>query len=107
MESALPPTYVILEGLLCLVLILESCQTLFNIGSCSKAFLVAALGILMEDFSMERNVTELPSELKRFDWETKVQDVLPPEFPPIFAKPWTSAQATFRDVSSHMSGVGR
>lgn len=61
----------------------------------------------MEDFTQGRNVTELPHETTRFDWDTTVQGLLPPKSPPVFASPWARSQATFRDVLSHISGVGR
>lgn len=61
----------------------------------------------MEDYALGGNVTELPPGLAHFDWDTKVQDVLPAGFPPLFASFAARSQATFRDVFSHMSGVGR
>lgn len=61
----------------------------------------------MEDYALGRNVTKLPPGLAHFDWDTKLQDILPRELPPIFASSWARSQATFRDVLSHMSGIGR
>ncbi|KAH9922373.1 beta-lactamase/transpeptidase-like protein [Fomitopsis serialis] len=83
-----------------------SVDTLFNIGSCSKAFLVAALGILMEDYALGRNVTALPHKVDRVDFETKIQDVFRADDPPLFADSWARSQASFRDVLLHMSGIG-
>lgn len=59
---------------------LNGSKTLFHIGSCTKAFLSASLGILMDDFNNGRNSTSLPQPLSTFNWETKVKDLLPSEW---------------------------
>lgn len=41
-------------------------QTLFNIASCSKAFLSASMGILIDDYANGRNNSPLPEEIKTF-----------------------------------------
>lgn len=55
-------------------------QTTFYLASCSKAFLSAAMGILMDDFAHGRNVTALPSGVDVFDWDTKIKDLLGEEW---------------------------
>ncbi|KAJ7873526.1 beta-lactamase/transpeptidase-like protein [Mycena olivaceomarginata] len=55
-------------------------DTIFGIGSLSKGFLSASLGILMQDFANGTNTTALPSGVTKFDWDTKVSDLLPGEW---------------------------
>ncbi|TFY68039.1 hypothetical protein EVJ58_g1251 [Rhodofomes roseus] len=81
-------------------------DTLYNIGSCSKAFLVTALGLLMEDYALGRNVTALPRGMEQFNWETKIREMFDTQSPLIFADPWARSQASLLDVLSHMSGIG-
>ncbi|KAH7908433.1 beta-lactamase/transpeptidase-like protein [Hygrophoropsis aurantiaca] len=80
-------------------------DTLFYIGSCSKAFTGAALGILMDDFASGRNVTSLPPGLTggSFDWHTKVKDILPGDWELLDG--WATDKATIRDILSHVSGM--
>ncbi|KAI0819792.1 hypothetical protein BC628DRAFT_1423439 [Trametes gibbosa] len=52
-------------------------DTLFHIGSCSKAFLAATMGVLMDDLRPGKNETRLPSGLAEFDWNTCLDDLLP------------------------------
>jgi len=52
-------------------------DTLFNIASCSKAFLSASLGILIDDFATGRNRTPLPAALSSLSWKTKAANILP------------------------------
>ncbi|KAI5123304.1 hypothetical protein M0805_009325 [Coniferiporia weirii] len=78
-------------------------DTLFSIGSCSKAFLAASLGILMDDFAHGRNVTPLPPVLTEFGWETKVKDLLPDDWE--LGDEWQQEKANLRDILSHVSGV--
>lgn len=80
-------------------------QTLLNIGSCSKAFLSASVGILMDDYAHGRNNTPLPAGVTRFDWYSKVADILPDDWK--LADEWASQKATFRDVLSHQTGLPR
>lgn len=80
-------------------------QTLFSIGSCSKAFAAAAMGILMDDFAQGKNVTALPHGLQSFTWETKIQDLLPGEWE--LSDRWATEKADLRDVLSHVSGLPR
>jgi CubicO group peptidase (beta-lactamase class C family) len=78
-------------------------QTLFYIGSASKAFTASAIGILMDDFATGRNVTPLPPGLKAFDWNTKIKDLLPEEWK--LKDEWASDKANIRDILSHVSGL--
>lgn len=80
-------------------------QTLFHIASCSKAFLSASLGILMDDFAYGWNRTALPAGMSRFDWHTKIIDLLPDDWQ--LMDQWASEEATVRDVLSHQSGLPR
>ncbi|KAF7793989.1 hypothetical protein EIP86_005115 [Pleurotus ostreatoroseus] len=80
-------------------------DTLFSIGSCSKAFLIAAMGILMEDFAQGKNLTALPDGLQKLAWDTKIQDLLPDEWE--LADHWTTEKADLRDILSHVSGLPR
>ncbi|EPS99304.1 hypothetical protein FOMPIDRAFT_1164237 [Fomitopsis schrenkii] len=80
-------------------------DTLFDIASCSKAFLASAVGILMEDFAQGRNVTPLPAGITVFDWETKLVDLLPDEW--ALEDEWASTKANVRDALSHVTGMPR
>ncbi|KAL4251706.1 class-A beta-lactamase family protein [Abortiporus biennis] len=80
-------------------------ETLFNIGSCSKAFTSAAMGILMDDFANHRNVTPLPPNIDTFDWQTKVKDLLPSEWE--LRDEWASTKSNLEDILSHVSGLPR
>ncbi|KAI0792523.1 beta-lactamase/transpeptidase-like protein [Abortiporus biennis] len=79
--------------------------TLFNIGSCSKAFTSTALAILMDDFANHRNVTPLPPNIIEFEWHTKVKDLLPSEWG--LVDEWAFKKANLRDILSHVSGLPR
>ncbi|KAI8992790.1 beta-lactamase/transpeptidase-like protein [Trametes punicea] len=81
-------------------------DTLFNIGSCSKAVLSLSMGLLIEDFRVGRNKTALPPGLDEFTWETRVHDLLPEaywELPDECA----TKEANIADVLSHMTGLPR
>ncbi|RDX40970.1 beta-lactamase/transpeptidase-like protein [Lentinus brumalis] len=80
-------------------------ETLFSIGSCSKAFLVSAVGILMDDFAHGRNVTALPSAVSEFTWDTKVLDLLPGDW--ALDDVWATEKANVRDILTHVSGLTR
>lgn len=80
-------------------------QTLYDIGSCSKAFLTATLGILMDDFAQGINQTALPPGIHTFDWDTKVIELLPNDWR--LMNEWASEKATLRDIMSHQSGLPR
>ncbi|KAG2141566.1 beta-lactamase/transpeptidase-like protein [Suillus cothurnatus] len=78
-------------------------DTLFYIGSLSKAFCVSAMGILMDDYEHGRNVTPLPPTLSEFNWHTLVQDILPGEWQ--LMDEWASKKANMKDILSHVSGL--
>ncbi|KAJ3482357.1 hypothetical protein NLI96_g7039 [Meripilus lineatus] len=81
-------------------------ETLFAIGSCSKAFLAAAMGILMEDYAQGKNVTPLPDGLDSFTWKTKVQDLFPGEDSVWKLKDdWASQKVNIEDMLTHVSGL--
>ncbi|KAA1476004.1 beta-lactamase/transpeptidase-like protein [Dentipellis sp. KUC8613] len=82
-----------------------STDTLFIMASCSKAFLSASIGILMDDYAHGRNATLLPAGVTTFNWDTKVKDILPGEWG--LMDEWADAKASFRDILSHRSGVPR
>ncbi|KAH9055950.1 beta-lactamase/transpeptidase-like protein [Lactarius vividus] len=80
-------------------------DTLFNIGSCSKAFVAASLGILIEEFAQGRNTTPLPTGLSSLSWQTKLADILPGYWE--LSDPWASEKANLIDILSHVSGMPR
>ncbi|KAI0645099.1 beta-lactamase/transpeptidase-like protein [Trametes meyenii] len=80
-------------------------QALFALVSCSKAFLVASVGLLIDDYAHGRNMTPLPSEVKQFDWDTKIQDLLPGEW--TLVDNWVSSKANLRDLFGHVTGLPR
>ena len=80
-------------------------QTLFAIASCSKAFLVTAMGLVMDDYAHGRNVTPLPSGLTRLDWDTKLRDLLPGQW--AMQDDWAESKLSVRDGFSHLSGLAR
>ncbi|KAH8102687.1 beta-lactamase/transpeptidase-like protein [Cristinia sonorae] len=82
-----------------------SASTSFILASCSKAFLSASMGILMDDFAHGKNVTALPPHVNVFDWDTKVVDILPGEWK--LQDEWTTKKVSIRDVLSHVSGIPR
>ena len=80
-------------------------QALFALASCSKAFLVTSIGLLMEDYAHGRNVTPLPSTVEVFDWDTKMNDLLPGEW--ALEDQWASAKTNLRDAFGHITGLPR
>ncbi|TCD67060.1 hypothetical protein EIP91_000622 [Steccherinum ochraceum] len=80
-------------------------DTSFILASCSKAFLSAAMGILMDDFAQGKNVTALPPKVKVFDWNTKVADLLPGQWQ--LADEWATKKANISLSLSHVIGVTR
>ncbi|KAI0374179.1 beta-lactamase/transpeptidase-like protein [Pilatotrama ljubarskyi] len=81
-------------------------DTLFSIGSCSKAFLALSMGILMDDFRRGRNATTLPSGVSEFTWDTRISDLLPGgEW--ALADEWATKEATVADALSHVTGLPR
>ncbi|OSC96792.1 beta-lactamase/transpeptidase-like protein [Trametes coccinea BRFM310] len=80
-------------------------DTLFALASCSKAFLVTSIGLLMDDYAHGRNVTPLPPSVEVFDWDTKMHDLLPGEW--ALEDPWASEKANLRDAFGHVTGLPR
>ncbi|KAH9001587.1 beta-lactamase/transpeptidase-like protein [Lactarius akahatsu] len=80
-------------------------DTLFNIGSCSKAFVAASLGILIDEFAQGRNTTPLPTGLSTLSWQTKLADILSGDWE--LSDPWASKKANLIDILSHVSGMPR
>ncbi|KAJ7204677.1 beta-lactamase/transpeptidase-like protein [Mycena pura] len=78
-------------------------DTVFNLGSCSKAFLSASLGILMQDFADGKNKTALPHAVDEFNWNTKVHHLLPDEW--AVDDQWTTEKADLKDLLSHRTGL--
>lgn len=68
-------------------------DSLFNIGSCSKAFVAASLGILIEESARGRNTTPLPTGLSTLSWQT---DILPGDWE--LSDPWASKKANLIDI---------
>ena len=65
-------------------------ETLFPIGSCTKAFTAAALGMMVDE--------------GKLDWDDKVICYLP-DFQ--LADEWVTREITIRDLLCHRSGLGR
>ncbi|KAI0695190.1 beta-lactamase/transpeptidase-like protein [Cerioporus squamosus] len=80
-------------------------DALFAIASCSKAFLVTAIGLLIDDYAHGRNVTPLPGSLSILDWDTKIHRLLPDEW--TFPEEWVGNTLSLRDAFSHLSGLPR
>ncbi|KAJ7039816.1 beta-lactamase/transpeptidase-like protein [Mycena alexandri] len=78
-------------------------ETIFNLGSCSKAFLSASLGVLMQDFVDGNNKTALPDGVTDFNWDTKIRDLLPGEW--MTEDEWTTEKASLKDLLSHVTGL--
>ncbi|KAK7028283.1 beta-lactamase domain-containing protein [Favolaschia claudopus] len=78
-------------------------ETIMHLGSCSKAFLSASLGILMQDFADGKNQTALPPSVRKFDWDTKVRDLLPDEW--MTEDPFGTEKATLKDLLAHRTGL--
>ncbi|KAJ7176919.1 beta-lactamase/transpeptidase-like protein [Mycena filopes] len=78
-------------------------DTVFSLGSASKAFLPASLGILMQDFADRKNKTALPAAVSNFSWDTKMRDLLPGEW--MTDDHWSTEKANLRDLLSHVTGL--
>jgi CubicO group peptidase (beta-lactamase class C family) len=80
-------------------------QTIFGIGSLSKGFLSASLGILMQDFATGKNATTLPHAVTEFNWDTKLRDLLPGEW--MTEDEFSTSKANLVDLLSHVTGLPR
>ncbi|KAJ7334795.1 beta-lactamase transpeptidase-like protein [Mycena albidolilacea] len=78
-------------------------ETVMNLGSCSKAFLSASLGILIQDFADGKNKSALPNTVAEFNWDTKIRDLLPDEW--LTEDQWTTEKASLKDLLSHQTGL--
>ncbi|KAJ7258110.1 beta-lactamase/transpeptidase-like protein [Mycena haematopus] len=78
-------------------------DTIFGIGSLSKGFLSASLGILMQDFADGKNTTALPDGVTQFNWETKMRDLLPGEW--MTEDQFSTNLADLTDLLSHITGL--
>jgi CubicO group peptidase (beta-lactamase class C family) len=76
-----------------------------GLGSMSKAFTAAAIGLVMDDFAHGRNVTPLPAGMTEFTWNSKVLDLLPGEWG--LQDGFASQKASVKDIMSHVSGLPR
>jgi CubicO group peptidase (beta-lactamase class C family) len=76
-----------------------------GLGSGSKSFTATAMGLLMDDFAAGRNETGLPHGVPSFNWDTKVQDLLPDVWK--LEDEWASEKASIHDIMSHVSGLPR
>ena len=63
------------------------------------------MGILMDDFASGRNAIPLPVGMKKFDWDTKIRDLLPDDWE--LADEWATAKLNVRDILTHVSGLPR
>ena len=82
-------------------------QMITGIGSCSKAFLASAIGILIDDFANGRNVTALPDGLGSFNWDTKLQALFPGDSIWKLEDEWSTERANIRDLLSMVTGLTR
>ncbi|KAJ7803451.1 beta-lactamase/transpeptidase-like protein [Mycena olivaceomarginata] len=80
-------------------------DTIFGIGSLSKGFLSASLGILMQDFATGKNATALPHAVTEFNWDTKLRDLLPGEW--MTEDEFSTSKANLVDLLSHVTGFPR
>ncbi|KLO14681.1 beta-lactamase/transpeptidase-like protein [Schizopora paradoxa] len=80
-------------------------NTIFNLGSCSKAFLAASLAILMDDFSKKKNTIPLPRGLSELTWETKVKHLFPQDWK--LKDEWATEKLNIKDLLSHTWGLPR
>ena len=63
----------------------------------------------MDDFAHGRNATPLPPNVKRFDYDSKVVDILPQEsgwgLHDLYGDTWATKKASIKDVLGHVSGM--
>ncbi|KAF8189219.1 hypothetical protein K438DRAFT_1936129 [Mycena galopus ATCC 62051] len=78
-------------------------DTIFGIGSLSKGFMSASLGILMQDFADGKNTTALPHGVTEFNWDTKMRDLLPGEW--MTEDEFSTEKANLVDLFSHVTGL--
>lgn len=59
----------------------------------------------MDDYVHGRNVTPLPPAVDAFDWDTKMQELLPDEW--ALQDGWANVKANLRDAFGHVTGLPR
>jgi CubicO group peptidase (beta-lactamase class C family) len=57
----------------------------------------------MQDFERGENKTALPPAISAFNWDTKMQDLLPGEW--LLEDPVTTKEANLKDLLSHQTGL--
>ncbi|KAM5537319.1 hypothetical protein V8D89_009049 [Ganoderma adspersum] len=86
-------------------------DTLFGLASCSQAFLATSIGLLMEDYAQGKNATPLAHGLQRFDWDTKIADIVPKKLgwalQDLNGDDWAFRDASIADILGHASGLPR
>jgi CubicO group peptidase (beta-lactamase class C family) len=75
-------------------------ETLFGIGSCTKAFLSTAIGIILE-----KSEADTDRQGPALTWRTPVKSSLPNEW--ALRDEFADSQATISDILSHQSGLPR
>ena len=78
---------------------------IIGLGSCSKAFLSSAIGILIDDFATGHNVTALPHGLDTLNWDTKIQALFPGDSVWKLEDKWATEKANIADLLSMATGV--
>ncbi|EMD32801.1 hypothetical protein CERSUDRAFT_118507 [Gelatoporia subvermispora B] len=81
-------------------------DTLYSIGSCSKAFVATSVGLLIDDFASGCNRTALPPSVDNLTWDTKIASLLPTTEWRL-QDAYATEKASLRDLLSHLSGVPR
>ncbi|KAI1784867.1 beta-lactamase/transpeptidase-like protein [Ganoderma leucocontextum] len=76
-----------------------------GLGSCSKAFLTSAIGILIDDFANGLNVTALPEGLDTISWDTKIQALFPGDSVWKLEDEWATEKASIADMLSMATGI--
>jgi len=59
----------------------------------------------MDDFKTGKNTTALPKGLTKFDFNTKVKDIMPAGSDWSLMDEWAYEKANIRDILSHVSGL--
>ncbi|EIN06837.1 beta-lactamase/transpeptidase-like protein [Punctularia strigosozonata HHB-11173 SS5] len=78
-------------------------DTLVAVASVSKAFVPAAMGIMIDDFAKGKNVTSLPPSIEVLDWDTKIKELLPDEWE--LQDHCATEGINLRDIFAHHTGL--
>jgi len=73
-------------------------ETLFGIGSCTKAFIGVAAGLIQE-----KKIAAINAESPALTWRTPIKDILPCDW--ALRDNWASSEANLVDILSHQSGL--